>query len=270
MFFLGGKEASSSRGIVVFVSYYPNYYNESICRLERMAKRCFGENYVVLVVANRSISNEAPFIKKDNYYYITGTNSSWEFSAWDEGVKYIQEHLSPKDDDIVVLGNDTFCHHRVFTRFDEYCFSRAVLHELPSDVVVGFVDKSAHVLSVNGQDLDHWVSTFLFATRYDVVNNALPFSVCDIDDISYSNDKIIVSGCSKVFNDYLTSWLVKGWYKKDDADKGLVISKAKAIVNEKSFSARLIKKNVSLVNVYSGNHLPLIRKVLVKLGVMLK
>jgi hypothetical protein len=257
----------SSKYYAIHVSYYPEYYDKSLRLLDSMIKRISNNDYAILVVNNNEVlaQNNQSLVSK-NHYYINGSNTSWEFSAWDEGLDYFVNQFDINNNDVFIFSNDTFCQHRSFTILDELIFSNAISYCSYNDIAVGHVDFIDKDFIVFNRSVKQWISTFLFAMNYKVVKGVVPFSECEKKDLAIDNLSIKVNGCNESFNIHLTNWLLgHGWYKSETSDVNMIINKGKAIINEKVLSSKLEANRVDIRNVYSGLCSSLMRKVQVKI-----
>nr|WP_283131127.1 hypothetical protein [Enterovibrio norvegicus] len=264
-----GKDKLETNCFIVFVSFYPEYFDESLNRLKRMLSNLNHSENTILVVSNNyvfNVKNINSEVESITFRFINGSNASWEFSAWDEGLKFIMTNYKIDERDTLIFANDTFCHHRSFTRFDEYCFTHSVKRYLNDDVVIGHIDKSPFPLLVKGIKVEKWISTFLFTAKYKTIKRTLPFSQCHIDDVEFKDGKISISRCDEKFNEYITNWLCNSWYKSGSQNKELIRNKAKAIVNEKCFSGRLKENSVDIISVYTESWMIYFRRLQVKMS----
>ncbi|PMG31172.1 hypothetical protein BCU94_09495 [Shewanella sp. 10N.286.52.C2] len=256
----------------VHVSYYPEYYNKSLKVLEDILKRISNDNYTILVVNNNeSLVHKRYLTTPKNFYFIDGTNTSWEFSGWDEGVDFLTNEFAIEENDVFLFSNDTFCHHRSFTLLDELMYSNAISYCSCNDVAVGHVDFTDKEFIVFDRKVQRWISTFLFAMNYKVLRGGVPFSECKTTDLIINNNSIKVNGCNDFYNNHLSKWLLgEGWYKSESSDLNVIVNKGKAITNEKILSSKLNENDVSIRSVYSGLFFSLVRKFQIKVYNILK
>lgn len=254
---------------VIFVSYYSKYFDESLKKLVNLSNK-ISKNATIIVVNNNQISN---IIENNNKFdLLIGDNSSWEFSAWDQGIQYIEKKYKIKNDDVIIFANDTFCQHRHFSYLDKVIFAKNFkkLYQY-SDIVVGDVDSFGESFSILSKVGNKWISTYLFGMRYSTAKKCFPFSsLIDMEkNILIENGEIKGIDVSQSLLKHLESWLFSsndiGWYKSKKVDENILKKKLMAILHEKNLSCKLIESNITLVGVYSPFVVKLLRKLRIKL-----
>ncbi|OBU27812.1 hypothetical protein C0Z01_08500 [Photobacterium kishitanii] len=259
----------SANQYVIFVSYYSKYFEESLNTLVSLSNR-ISKDAIVVVVNNNPNSN---LIEKNNDFdLLVGENSAWEFSAWDQGIQYIEKKYKIKDSDVIIFANDTFCQHRYFGTLDKMIFAKNLKKLYQKDnIVVGDVDSFGESFSILSKFGNKWISTYLFGMRYSTMKKCLPFSSLSYieNEITIENGKIKGIDVSRSLLKHLESWLFPindvGWYKSQKADENLLKKKLMAILHEKYLSCKLIESNITLVGVYSPFVINLFRKLRIKL-----
>lgn len=249
--------------IGVLVCYYPKYKKRAIHDFLDILKN-ISLNYNLLVVNNNeNINNTSDDCFSYINYEINGSNNAWEFSAWDEGVEYLRENKLISEEDIIIFANDTFCHHRIFTFYNKWIFSRAFNKLASHDkLFVGELCKLPFYYVIFGLNANSWISTYLFGIRCKDLPTIEPFDkVGQIKDVSQSiriiKNNIFLSDSSAEICAHLSRWLFPsmykhGWYKAKAGmvDDGLLFNKLKAIVNEKLLSAQAVNRGLTMYDVY--------------------
>ncbi|MFL9786814.1 hypothetical protein AB6C90_012615 [Vibrio cyclitrophicus] len=244
----------------LLVSYNHNYTERSIREFRELVYS-FDKNAIILVVNNNtniSYNKDQNLMFRD-VDYIQGSNESWEFSAWQEGLQYLADKYEVSSTDNFVFANDTFCHHRFFNTLDKFLFLYK-LKGLSHNELLG------EVCSLDGEIFEYsmnhrtWISTYLFATKFDTIRRLLPLDAHSNDDILIDPKSRLVkiSGFTQLAETHLRNWLMPnegrgGWYKSHSVDMDMLINKTKAIANEKSLSRRAVESNIALVDIYNGN-----------------
>jgi len=255
------------KGYAVFVSYYENYFKYSLSRFERLLNRTFGDNYELVVVFNGAKDENAKL--RGNYHSVSGSNSGWEFSAWDEGISFFESRKKLSKDDVFIFANDTFCQHRPFTALSEFVFASSFRKINDSNCIVGEEDSIREKFTINGYRANSWVSTYLFGMSYSNVELLLPFNYVGENvelsqAITIGEGNLYIPKTSDSILQHLSSWFfggTDGWYKKENADTELLNKKIQAVVNEKLLSARANSLNILLCDVYHSKASSFIRKL---------
>lgn len=245
----------------VLVCYYDKYKKNSIVEFYKILSG-IGHSFRVIIVNNN------PNLEKYNTSYdvieISGSNTGWEFSAWDEGVKYIKDNYGPlSKDDFFVFANDTFNHHRYFSFVDRSLFKNQIKANLHNHhpVMLGEVNSFDKEFSLGSQKGSCWISTYLFFTNSKFVDKIKPFdmgldyflSMCK----EVTDERIIFSHeVSENISTHLNGWLYpvstkKGWYGGKKSNVELLSNKLKAILNEKNLSLRCVYYKGEIIDVYS-------------------
>ncbi len=259
--------------IGILVCYYPSNKNKSSEIFKKILDKVSKKNKM-LIVNNKpllasSFSNEE----------IINDNSGWEFGAWDLGIEHIKSSL--RDDDIIILANDTFCFNRVFTNFDLWLFSKAFKKvNKNKGVLIGELCQLEENFELNGYATDSWVSTYLFGMNYSTLQNVLPlydslFESCDV--IDFDEKKVDIPAASSFLNQHLSQWLFPkhgqhGWYKAKNGiiNQNLWCAKLHAIYNEKILSVNVRKAGGQLYDVYGNVTMKIISRFFRKLSKLRK
>ncbi len=254
-----------SKQYVIFVSYYSDYFNRSFEILKNISFSV-SKNSKFIIVNNNPL-NHIPNSK--SYDVIVSDNRFWEFSAWEDGIKYIEDNYDVSDDDVVIFANDTFCQHRPFSFWDSKLFSRKfrALHN-HKNAVVGDIDSFGSSFTLQGKSAKEWISTYLFAMSFKNVRKCLPLSSFIESDIKISNDKIKGVDASNEILEHLERWLFPkdggGWYKSNSVGNTIIKKKLIAILNEKHLSCKISDNRIDMIGVYSSFIIKLIRKLRLK------
>lgn len=249
--------------IGVLVCYYPEYRNKAIKKLLCILN-ALTDDYKLLVVNNRnSVDKKEYGCSELIHHEIDGSNKSWEFSAWDEGVFYLRENGLISDSDIIVFANDTFCYHRPFSFYNKWLFVNAFRKLFFNEgLFVGEICQLPFYYTIFGLKANSWISTYLFGVRYKDLPSLEPFDkvgqMINVPElIKIVDKKILISRSSPKICMHLSNWLFPsigehGWYKAKNGnlDGDLVFNKLKAIVNEKLLSAQAIGKGLNLYSIY--------------------
>ncbi len=241
----------------VFVSFYPHYAIDSFYRFENLLKRLIPSPEIII-----ACSTTSPLAKQENA--IIYTNTHWEFSGWQEGIDRLTATHLLKDEDLIVFANDTFCRHRHFGWLDEIGFTLAFKSVANGfdQAIAGDLCTWKEVISLPGLRNNQWISTYLFAMRYQTLKllNGLHYSECEINEIILELNDSQIRFCPQIdaqFSCYINGWLYptepgRGWPKSHGASSELKRGKIKAILNEKRLSLKLLNQGVRIEPVYIG------------------
>jgi hypothetical protein len=206
------------------------------------------------------------YVLNDNRVSVVcGSNSRWEFSAWNEAVEAVEINES----DVVIVFNDTVLTHRFYTWLDFTLFTSKLNSSFGERFVLGEVNSSGKSLEVGGVEITEWVSTYLFAIDGMTLRGIGGFLVEEGEYISPDFKLINMSVSLKA---HINKWIFpddkkNGWYKSGSVG-GLSVDfinkKINAIYCEKSLSARSVDFGAKLVSVYDGPIYGLYRKLMNK------
>jgi len=244
------------RVIAVLVSFYPQYLSESVCRLKGMLDKVSDNSMLVLVCNSSKVLSDSSAFKDKVDHILSGSNSAWEFSGWDEGYKYISEKENLNDDDTFIFANDTFCHHRSFTGYNKAFFTYSFKH-LRKNIIVGDTDDLGKPFTILGYQSRNWVSTYLLGCKKEVLDKILPFNRFGSQEFNSlfrqkNLDEFCLPETSENMNVHLSQWIKR---YKNKVDKNLIssdykIMKLRAVINEKLISAIASSNSISIVSVY--------------------
>ncbi|EKO3487347.1 hypothetical protein M3924_002988 [Vibrio fluvialis] len=213
---------------------------------------------LILTVCNN------PKIPKFGGKFLYSDNRSWEFSAWDDGVEYLNKNNLVNDDSIIIFLNDTFCFHRDFNVYNVLKLTRKIKkNDLSSKVIGDVCHKKNTEFNINGTKISWWISTYLFSTSIGVVNKIGKLDMVSQINlkpnkyIDFENRTIKIEGFCESFNTHLTNWLFpespsQGWYNASVEDKDLIVNKLKAILNEMLFSVEIKRLSINPIELYNN------------------
>ena len=213
-------------------------------------------SYQLIIVNNKNYSDD---LNNGNVFQINGSNDSWEFSAWDEGVHFVRSKNTLKEDDIFIFANDTFCFHREWNLMTRFAFVSGFKKLINRNYFVGHDNSANKKFTVLGKPVENWVSTYLFGMRYDMVNKIGSFDKASSykEEINIQEQCIKIKNCSDTFNFHLTQWFfpkdkLKGWYNTKHVQTLILKMKIVAIMNEKLLTNSVTEHFGEVYCVYSG------------------
>jgi hypothetical protein len=233
---------------------YPNAIADIFSLFQR---RLHGVRWDLVV-----IDNELPVGYKDrvdnHYMVIGGSNSHWEFSAWQDGLNFAGSRLDYYD--LVNLATDAFqtLYVAYLDRFNESMLRTIVGRA----AAVGHIDYYNLPVRFLGQQFQSWLRTsfvFLPPTELKLLGGMV---TAKESDMLFSDDPespfVESAPISDNYRQYLMSWLTRQgtgqgveWHSRFDLTaQNLELFKAKvsAILNEHLFSIRLRAQGCALVD----------------------
>lgn len=248
---------NSMKKFIVVAVYYPSYIRRVV---EELYKIFSGVDVNFVFINNNKGEDFSVLMGGERTLYINGSNSSGEFSAWDEGVKQICSQFELDKDDAFLFLNDTFCHHRPFTLIDRWLYKKTLLN-LESGKLYGEVNVAKGDFKINQIGINGWVTSYFFCCNWGVVHQLMSFSKSEEFEINelnkikkcMANNTINIDIFSSDLNQHLSNWLFSngtgGWYGKNKSLDALFF-KLKAIINEKMLSYTALQAGIKVEDVY--------------------
>ncbi|WP_246684841.1 hypothetical protein [Mesorhizobium sp. B2-7-1] len=190
---------------------------------------------------------------------IGGSNSSWEFSAWDSGIAYLGKRVN--DHDLVHLATSAFAE---YTPDHLKLIDQNVVRHLPGlNAVLGHVDFYNEPVSVFGISWQAWLrSSFILMRPRHLQALGSMVSVTGGTPI-FSGDPLAPfrkdAPISRSYRQFLVGWLTgagtgqgPGWHSRFDLTLETLPffeSKARAILNEQMLTNRLLAIGSAIVDV---------------------
>jgi hypothetical protein len=202
-----------------------------------------------LIILNKASLQASTVLQNTakRWQIILGSNSSGEFSGWQEGL----DHLDRQGRfDRYIFANDTVVSHRKYTWVRHLAFQ----HELSRrSSCFGFTNSVKSTFYIENMPLKRWISTYLFCfnnSTLDQINRQLDYSELvekyvnkTVDERNFLSEKLCPA-----LRDHLNNWLFKGgWYTSQPLSEfnyEFLRRKAVSILNEKYLSALLKARGV--------------------------
>jgi hypothetical protein len=248
----------------ILVVYYDEYFDKSVSQFRKILERVSEDNELIIITNQGEGGNAlSPNI-------LLGTNSAWEFSAWDEAVEYVKSKYVLKPKDVFILANDTFCHHRIFNSLTSFLFVSEFKNLFQrNERIVGELCTINEKFNIDNHVCSGWLSTYLFGCSFNVLEKLLPLNSATNDSftIIQSECRIEIPTFSLNIIKHLENWVFPqtagtGWYKsKEEVGELILKMKIRAIFNEKMLSKNASANNVEIVDVYRGIIKGLIKKL---------
>lgn len=265
----------------VMLSYYPHYLDAALTEFIAILSS-ISHNYKVIVVNNNPDGNSLKLVD-DHVVVIDGDNSSWEFSGWHVGLKYIKQTEHFSNANCIIFANDTLNKHRIFSFVDRKLFVNSI-KSMPKTrpAICGelnAIGANPESFSIYMAKANGWISSYLYALnrpmllRLDQFDMKSEFdrALLKYNQHGFQFDSLLVS---QNLSDYIRDWLFPdvarhGWYGSSRIAAGnveLLKNKLRAILNEKFLSANCVASGGVLVDVYAGRAAKLYQYVMRKLN----
>jgi len=253
--------------------YYADYVHGSTSRFASLLNAVSKENALV-VIENSNLGTYS--VPHSNFHIIRGDNALWEFSGWERGLQYSRESGLFPDDGIVILANDTFCHHNKFGPITRSAFIRS-FRKLLEDPAKVSIAGEIHGGSLRGSIIDKpfssWISTYLFAmttSLLEAMESIIPDSDMDVFFTGKADSNEFLRGpISASLARHVQGWLFgrnenNRWYKSEplnEANMHRFVGKAKSILCECYLSAHAASVGANFISVFGSPMLRQIRRI---------
>ena len=189
---------------------------------------------------------------------IGGDNSAWEFSAWDQAIKFLGDKIWSYD--LVHLVTSAF--HTLYTAYLDR-FNRGMLQSIVGmPVCLGHIDCYNDPVSILAFRSQHWVrSSFLFTPPAELKMLKSLVSVANPSEFFSANSPEPFAQhapLSSNYQKYVFDWLTGGdigqgstWHSSFEVNKESLAffqAKATAIFNEHLFAIRLRAQSTKLID----------------------
>lgn len=265
----------SCRLVGILLLYYPAYAEEAIRRFTAVLNAISATN-VLVIVKNQSFDLPVPIAHAGAVHLIDGDNSLREFSGWQVGLDYCRQHTILQKDAVLVLANDTFCHHNKFGPVTQLTFVRSFkrLVQKPDQLAMcGEIFGSTATFSIADLTYSHWVSSYLFAITGPLVDKlgqlAPPFDLNLCFTQQAEPERFMMGPVSANLARHTAAWLFglgsstrwKGSKPLSALNQPQFIGKAKSILCEMYLSANVESVGGTLVSVFDSSFVRQLRRL---------
>jgi len=244
------------RILSLFVRHGSKKYTEALADLREFhATRLPSARCDVLVVDNALDEHSAAI---GDPGVIAGSNRSWEFSAWDEGLAHVGPRI--RDYDFVHLVTSAF--RTLHTSYIERCDERALALVVGRRAAVGHIDYYNEPVELLGNRSQAWLrSSFIFVPPGELARLGSLVGVTD-PTLFFSADParpfLPNAPLSENYRRYVVDWLTGAgtgqgtiWHSRFVLKKATLPffqAKALAILNEQMLAIRLRGQGCELVD----------------------
>ncbi|MBI5496280.1 MAG: hypothetical protein HY904_14760 [Deltaproteobacteria bacterium] len=241
---------------------------EALAAVRRIHECVFpGLERRIVVTDNAVTSGGASPVAADTVL-VAGDNTYREFSGWDRGWRWLEEHRAPADDDVLCLCNDTFMadpEAEDFHRLD----GATALRDLQAGRLLGHVDGLAADVNVFGTPLRHWIKSNLVLMSVRTLRDLAPLTLTLADEELFVDDPAVFfrdrDDLGRDYREFIKGFLqgrpnaaLWRWHSArpfDHDNLALFRLKARAILSEHGLSARAARTGHAIVDI-SAPRLP--------------
>ncbi len=248
----------------LFLQYTNEHRETGLSVLNELSGRLFPNSDFQTIAIDNSLVGDLELEIAYRNDLIPGDNSTREFSGWDKGLAWAAKKYRLRYDDTIILANDTF--HRSYGTDYLALFDQKVASEVSSGAIVGYVDEFPEAIKLFDMDLKYWIRSSLIIGKFGVLRRILPMT------IPAQNEQLFAPEWQEFFSPqaplsenyqrFLRTWLFgekfadgvfnEAWHSQQAlSPENIEAMKAKArcILCEHYFSARMIRSKIPMYNV---------------------
>lgn len=230
---------------VLFLTYGDKYPN-SFERLQEYLKK-LNCNKTIFIIDNKIEESYEEQIS-ENIIKINGNNKAWEFSGWDEGLKYLRENKIYDNYDAFLFVNDSFeapGAGKIENIINDGCLHECIINNKP---IMSLVTTPHYHFELNSKDVSQWYRSNCFMFSKKVVDYLKNIQSYDINFLNrcipdkpgkyfYSDAPLNIN-----LKNMIPAWLSGWWHSafKLEDDWNLYRMKTLAFMNELMLSRRII------------------------------
>ena len=252
-----------------------SYYEESIYKFDELIKLTTKKSLCIVISNNPNLQKPVDF----DGAFLSGDNSSYEFSGWQKGLEHFMRRNHSKNVKAYIFANDTFCHHHKYNFVKRKMYADAFKklirnHEAP--VLAGRITSFGQSFSINDVTLNEWVSTYIFGITQQAMRS-IEYNICPRDKelekyfgTMENEDCFFSDGMNSALKTHLTSWLFGGeglkppWYKSEplnDINRDGFAKKSRSILREKLLTANVCKRGGKIQPITLPIYIRLINRI---------
>ena len=233
-----------------------NYYEEAIYKFDELIKLTTKKSLCMVISNNSNLKKPKDF----NGVFISGDNSSYEFSGWQKGLEYLIGRNKSKHVKSYIFANDTFCHHHKYTFIEKKMYTDAfkkLIKHHKAPILAGRLSSFNQNFSINDVTLNEWVSTYIFGLTQQAMYS-IEYNICPNDreleeyfGTMENEDCFFSDRMNSILKTHLTAWLFghevfpAPWYKSEplnDINRDSFVKKSRSILREKILTANVYKR----------------------------
>ncbi len=227
---------------------YELYKSKNVEHIFLNLLKLLTKNYKIIIINNNKYNYQVD--------HIIGSNVNQEFSAWDEALATVNTN----EYDIIIFANDTFCTRNSWgiTKIIKFKRSISKVYNSTKYICAGEISYFGDCFNINGLKSHLWIRTHIFALSYKTYSRIgrISFTNEEVNQlVSIGSDGQLLWGnlVSDNLRDRIDKWLYPspnefGWYRAKYVKSDIKIKKARAILNEKWLSARLVNIDCEFID----------------------
>jgi hypothetical protein len=256
----------------IHIQYGNHFENDSLKRLYKYFN--FVNNFehikCVIVENNTDCDLEIKNPYFDSIYKIYGSNNYYDFSAFEEGLKYFHDNYFINDNDIFIFSNDTFFRHRYFDGVFKYQFQKKLFlsSNLNRPFIIGYIDKNLDKnCFIDNTKFTKHISTFLFIINKMSLNRIKILSKDKFNTkISFRNNILFLNDIQDDYSKKIENWLFKpskiAWYRAQKIDNVLLnnkklyefyLLKLFCVLNEHNLFIQSLNSDIEIISLFKQN-----------------
>ncbi len=228
----------------LFVCHGTSEYPTSLKSMRKLWAPFYKRGFPLFIVNNMP---DDPVTPRPGEHYLEGTNTEWEFSAWQQAhLQYIAKFKRPPAWYICVTS--AFVRHDTVRHYARY-INPATLRHLPPGIIGPACVHWTGDYRCAGYHTSRFIRTDAFAVSGHLIEEVgfLGVSNAALENISparpngdslfHNNDNT-----SPDFRDHLNKWLSQGWHKSNEISGPMypfLRKKLQACCNERLLAARI-------------------------------
>lgn len=260
------------RVIGILLTYYAPYFERAVAEFDALL-RSLSPDAELVIVHNGPVQ---PDKGSHPFQVIAGDNRLREFTGWQVGLAHIQASECGDQPPMLVLANDTFCHHNKWGPISRWAFRHRFLElmaapQTPS--LAGELNRLGKHFTIDGLRSREWVATYLFAFSPTATSRLSSLVPPDVSMASYYQCKSGKLAFSSSINPELASHIIR-WLTGDGAARWRgrgslpdtprledLQGKANSIICEKRLSAWAVSNGIVLVDVFGQAWIKKLRRL---------
>lgn len=200
------------RVLILFLAFGEEHVTSGLKVLDEIVVRMFPSTDISYFIIDNSLPVEY-HRSKNGVLTIGGDNSQFEFSGWDQGIRYLDRNIKDESNSIVLFVNDTF-HRRRYKDGPNFLdvFDRPIVEK--KDVLrsaIGYLDDFPKDVVINNIQYRSWIRSNIFFIPFKIVKKIYPLKICfelkeifsDLPDKFWAETDLI----SNNWKAYISSWL---------------------------------------------------------------
>lgn len=253
----------------LFLVFGKDHVKLGLTHINAFSKRCYPGYKSHILIIDNALENDVQATTGDQSI-TSGDNSCLDFSGWEKGVSFLENHFEMNGNDVLIFCNDSFYRsysYKVINGFQP----EEVTPDSLQDRVAGFADSYRMPVSVLGYKFDKWIRSNFFIMTYKNYKKldglVFPLPPEEIFDTNIKHFFSDTFNISDNYKGYLRKWLfgkdqgydeyTGKWHNAVDVTPETfeyLKKKARAILSEQFLSVKIINQGLSILDI--KRHVP--------------